>query len=85
MANYRRGNVLFVDTTDSFFSDVRNVKAVKYIGNTNGTANIKCATTGSILWQADGTADLFEEVCIRNNVGIEVEVTNGATVFVYLK
>lgn len=85
MANYRRGNVIFVDTTNSFFTDARNVKAVKYIGNTSGTANIKCASSGSILWQADGTADIFEEVCIRNSSGIEVEVTNSATVFVYLK
>jgi len=85
MANYRRGNVVFVDTTDSNFADIRNVKAVKYIGNTNGTANIKCLSTGSVLWQADGTTDLFEDVCIRNSKGIEVEVTNGATVFVYIK
>lgn len=85
MANYRRGNVVFVDTTDSVLADVRNVKAVKYIGNTSGTANIKCASTGSVLWQADGANDIFEEVCIRNSSGIEVEVTNGATVFVYMK
>lgn len=85
MANYRRGNVIFVDTTDSEFRDVRNVKSVKYIGASSGTANIKCLSTGSILWQADGANDLFEEVCIRNSQGIEVEVTNSATVFVYVK
>lgn len=85
MANYRRGNVIFVDTTDSVFSDVRNVKGVKYIGASGGSANIKCASTGSILWQADGTDDLFEDVCIRNNNGIEVEVASSATVFVYVK
>lgn len=85
MANYRRGNVIFVDTTDSVFTDVRNVKAIKYIGETGGSANIKCADTGSILWQADGTSDIFEEVCIRNSSGIEVEVASSATVFVYVK
>lgn len=85
MANYRRGNVIFVDADDSVFLDVRNIKGVKYIGASGASANIKCGSTGSILWQADGTADIFEEVCIRNSTGIEVEVETGATVFLYVK
>lgn len=85
MANYRRGNVLFVDTTDSVFTDIRNIKGVKYLGASNGTANIKCAQSGSILWQTSGTNDLFNDVCIRNPNGIEVEVTNSATILIYVK
>jgi len=85
MANFRQGNVVFVDTTNANFDEVKHVKSVKYIGNTSGTANIKSRdTSADILWEESGTANVYNgDINIRSDSGIEVEVTNGATVYVY--
>lgn len=86
MANTRAGNVVRVDTTANF-TDIKSIRGIKYIGNTSGTARVEkwnAAGTGNLLWEADGTTDVFEEVSIRCNVGVRVEVTNGAAVYIYL-
>lgn len=83
MANHRDGNVIYVDTTDSEFPDVRNVKSIKYIGAASGTATIKGISSGLALWEASGDVEVHEDVCIRCDKGIEVEVTSGAVVYVY--
>lgn len=84
MANTRAGNVIRVDTSADF-SDVRSIKGIKYVGDTNGTAVIKKEnTSGNRLWERSGTNQQFDEACIRCNTGIRVEVTNGAVVYLYL-
>ena len=86
MANHRSANVIFVDTSAAFTIPA-TICSVKYIGNTSGTAAIRAdaSASGSILWEESGTANLFNEVEIRDNVGIYVEVSNGAKVYVYLE
>lgn len=86
MANTRAGNVVRIDTTADL-TDIRSICGIKYIGNTNGTARVEkyvAAGNGNLLWEQDGTSDLFEDVQIRSNVGIRVEITNGAVVYLYL-
>jgi hypothetical protein len=85
MANTRAGNVILVDTSATF-SDIRSVKSIKYIGNTNGTATLKKTdTNGNALWQESGTANIHDaNVCIKCPTGIRVEVTNSAKVYLYL-
>lgn len=85
MANHRSGNVDYVDTTDTSLADVKDVCGIKYIGAASGTATVKSLSDGEILWQESGTANVFNEVEIRDQAGIEVEVTNSAAVFVYRK
>lgn len=85
MANARKGTVLRVDT-DADFLDVRDIKAVKYIGNTSGTAQIKSgSSSGTILWEEEGDANIFNEVCFHDQAGIHVAVTNGAVLYIYMK
>ena len=85
MANHRQQNVIFVDTTADF-ADQQEIEAIKYVGNTSGTAIVKEQnTSGVALWQEAGTANVFNQVCIRSPKGIRVEVTNGAKVYIYLK
>jgi hypothetical protein len=86
MANHREGNVIFVDT-DAAFTDVRSICGVKYIGNTNGTATIKGsgASGGDVVWQEAGTANIYDQVELRDSEGVYVAVTNGAKVYLYLK
>jgi hypothetical protein len=87
MANHREGNVIYVDT-DAAFADVRNVCAIKYIGNTSGTANLKgdASSSGALLWEEEGTANVFDaDIEIRCDTGVYVTVTNGAVVYLYVK
>lgn len=86
MANYKSANVIVVDTSAAF-SEVLNVKSVKYIGNTGGSASIKgnADSSGPVLWECDGDADAVNEVCIRDNKGLYVSVASGAKVYLYLK
>lgn len=86
MANTYAANVIFVDTTAATYSGAKYICAVKYVGNTSGTAAIqKRDVSGQTLWAADGTADFVDEVEIVSTQGIYVTVTNGATVYIYLK
>ncbi len=86
MANTYAANVIFVDTTAATYSGPKYICAVKYIGNTSGTAAIqKNDVSGKVLWEADGTADITEDIDIFSSGGIYVTVTNGAKVYIYLK
>lgn len=85
MSNTRGGNVIRVDTSAAF-TDVRSIEGIKYIGNTNGTASIKKTdTNGAVLWEARGTSDTFDDVCLRSPTGIYVTVANSAVVYIYLR
>lgn len=87
MANHRQGNVIFVDTTAATFVEARNICAVKYIGNTNGTLQIQDADSGgAVLWKESGSSNIFNgELEIRAKDGVYVALTNGASAFIYLK
>lgn len=87
MANYYTENVIFVDT-DNYSLDANiTIQAIKYIGNTNGSIQIRKGTVagGSVLWEASGDTDENFEGCIRSKQGIFVDVANGASVYIYLK
>ncbi len=86
MANYREASVVFCDTTGMTVLEGKEVCGVKYIGNTNGTATIKHGGSGGdVIYEAAGTASIFEDVHFTSNDGIYIEVTNGAKLYVYLK
>ncbi len=85
MANARAANVLIVDTSAQFDGQHR-VCGVKYIGNTNGTASIKAdSSAGVVVYEADGTADIFEDIRAALNHGMYVTITNGAKLYIYLE
>lgn len=86
MANTRAGNVIRVDTSAAF-TDVRNVRSIKYIGASSGTASIKKTdSSGNVMWSATGTTDQVDnDLCIRCPTGIYVTVTNSAVVLLYLE
>lgn len=87
MANARTGNVIFVDTTAYTLDQSVTVRAVKYIGNTSGTASITATTsgTGTVIWQETGANNLsVDEICARVD-GFHVALTNGAKVIIYLE
>lgn len=87
MANTYANNVIFVDTTNADYDMQAKICAVKYVGSSSGTAEILSGTGagGAKLWEQDGTSDAFEEASIRADNGFRVNVTNGATVYIYLK
>lgn len=87
MANARAGNVIFVDTTGYTLDQILKIRAVKYIGNTSGTAVITMGTSGSgtIIWQETGSNNTAaDEICARID-GFHVALTNGAKVIIYLE
>ena len=59
MANTRVNNVVYVDTTGYTLSGPCTIEAIKYIGNTSGTAIITAGTagTGSRLWEESGASN----------------------------
>lgn len=85
MANANKANVLIVDTSAQFDGQQR-ICGVKYIGNTNGTASIKADTTsGTVVYEVDGTADIFEDIKMYLKDGMYVTITNGAKLYIYLE
>jgi hypothetical protein len=85
MANYRKNNVLVVDTSAEFDGKFV-IAAINYIGAASGTASIKDDVTGgSVLWEEAGTANVHNQVNIEGHNGIYVTVTNSAKVYIYLK
>lgn len=84
MANHREGNVIYVDTSAQF-SDIRNVKSIKYFGAGSSSITIKAgSSTGKNLWFEDSSSDVYNgEVCIRSDKGIYVTVSGSATVYIY--
>ena len=87
MANSRVGNVIYVDTTAYTLDQTCVIRAVKYIGNTSGTATITDGITGSgkPVWQDSGTANLpADEICAKVD-GFYVTLTNSAKVYIYLE
>lgn len=86
MANGRAGNVYYVDTSGALDSNATKITicAVKYIGNTSGSASIKAdSSSGVIVWQESGANNLsadFVEMRIDNPY---VTVANGAVVLIY--
>jgi len=88
VANGKTYNVIFVDTTGYTHSGPVKIEAVKYIGNTSGTAVISAGTGGSgqVLWKEAGANNIAtEEVCINCADGFHVAVTNSAQAIIYLK
>lgn len=88
MPNTRNGNVIYVDTTAYTLSGPVSIKAVKYIGNTSGTALITAGTSGSgnRLWQEAGANNqAVDEICIKCSDGFHVALTNGAQIYIYLE
>lgn len=84
MANSDNGNVYRIDTTNTDLAAVRNVKGIKYVGASSGTATVKAISDSrETIWEHSGDVIVFDDVCIRANDGIEVEVTNGAVVYIY--
>jgi len=88
MANSQTGNVIYVDTTGYTYSGNATIEAVKYIGNTSGTAAITSGTSdsGSPVWQESGTSNQAAEgICAKCDSGFRVAVTNSAKVYIYLE
>jgi hypothetical protein len=86
MSNTLSANVIRVDTSANF-TNATNIVAIKYIGAANGTAVVESNGTDSDLklWEESGTSNAFNQVYIRDNKGVRVEVTNSAVVYLYLK
>jgi hypothetical protein len=86
MANSTEGGVYFVDTDDTTLSTQLRVKAIKYIGNTSGTAVIKSGSSaGDVMWQESGANNVFNEVKFRAKDGLHIALTNSAKVYIYVE
>jgi hypothetical protein len=87
MANASAGNVRYVDTDGTTFSGPMRICGIKYIGNTSGTAIIRTGLTagaGARMWEGEGATDFFEDAEIVANDGINIALTNGAVLYIYL-
>ena len=87
MANYSKSNVHFVDQDATTIAGNIRIVGIKYIGNASGTLNIKgeASTNGEILWEEAGTTNVYNQVSIRDQKGIFITLTNGATVYIYTR
>jgi len=87
MANSRASGVIYVDTNDSDFSGIYNIRGIKYIGQTSGTATITDGTGGSGagVWDQNGATDAYDDVDIRLTNGFNVALTNSAVIYIYLR
>lgn len=87
MANTRANNVIVVDTSAAFEGPLY-IKAVKYVAGAGASpaANIKQeSATGTTIYEASGSGNLFEQACINAASGAYVTITDGAKLYLYLK
>ena len=87
MANTLAGNVIFVDTSAAF-DYCKNIDGIKFLGGSAGSSiTIRSdSSTGNVLWQGlSSVGVVFDEVKIRNNTGMHVEVVGTASVLIYQK
>lgn len=98
MANYRRANVQFVDTTASF-TDIRRIHSIKFIGDLDTAIAITpllpsgSDDSGKMIWTRGGSQDtqgepidvLDSDLDIRAMDGIKVTVTGAASVYLYME
>ena len=88
MANTYSGNVVFVDTSAAF-SYMKDIDGIKLLGGSTGSSIVirsNGSSTGDILWQGlSSVGAFFEDVKIRDNNGMYVVVTGGASALLYLK
>jgi len=87
MANSRQANVIFVDTTGYTLDQKVTIKAVKYIGASNGTVVITAGTsgTGAPIWKDSGSANQAADEISARVDGFHVAITNSAQVYIYLE
>lgn len=98
MANRRKANVIYVDTSVTL-TDVRRVRSIKFIGDLGTSADITSlktdhtVDTGNLLWEQEGSQDIQglpldvmnTDLDIREMSGIRVNVSGGAVVYLYLE
>lgn len=85
MANARAGTVIFCDTSNTTYTGTMKICAVKYIGAASGTAEFKQgSSSGATLWRESGSTNIFNEVEMQINDGLNVTLTNSAAVYIYL-
>ena len=86
MANGRAGNVYYVDTSGALDTNLSKMSicAIKYIGNTSGTASIKAdSSSGVIVWQESGANNLSADYVEMRIDNPYVTVANGAVLIIY--
>ena len=94
MANTRAGNVIRVDTSANF-TDVREIRTIKFIGHSSvvaGEITVTAAVaagdnSGHLLWDNGNltTTDSAEhELHIVCGDGVYVNVAHGAVIYLYL-
>lgn len=88
MANTQSANVIRIDT-DAAFANAQRIKAIRYQAGTSSpsvTIHEGASADNNIVYFADGTADIFEEVPIYSRSGVFVNVAGtGTVVFLYLE
>lgn len=86
MANAYSANVVFVDTDATALPYAKRICGIKYIGNASGTLTIKSngATGGKVIWEESGATNVYNQVEIVDTLGVFVNLTNGAKVYLYL-
>lgn len=87
MANYQSANVIHVDTDNYQYSGPITITGVKFIAGTSSSITIRgnAASDGPILYYVDGSADIFEDVQIRDSKGIWVDVVADGQAYIYLQ
>jgi hypothetical protein len=89
MANSRRHNVVRLDTTGVVPGPAGTITAIRYIGDTGGSAQLRGGASDSqILWEASGDVETHDDLWIRaatTNDNMHITVAGGAVVYLYLK
>jgi hypothetical protein len=84
MANGRGANVYYVDTDNTTIAGPIHITAIKYVGASSGTANIKAdSDSGTILWSEASDTNTFNQVNIRTNTSLYVNLANNAVIIIY--
>ncbi len=86
MANSYSSNVARFTSSATLVGNFK-IAAIKYVGATSGSAGIyETSSSGSQVWEQAGSSNFEDQgLNIICNAGFNVQITNSAVVYVYLK
>lgn len=84
MAVVRKENVIHINADNDTVTGQMHIIGIKYKAGTSADILADASSSGAVLWQHTGTADVFEQVDIKAKNGIYVNIAGSAELLLYL-
>lgn len=85
MAVVRKETVIRISADNDTVDGILNICGIKYMPGTSASIKADASSSGAVLWETALTTEFFENVEMRVQNGIWVDIAGGAVIYLYLK